>query len=364
MDEAGTVTIPSTAPAIAAVGVALPPHRYQQQEILQAVQQIWREHAAEIRRLGSLHEHTLVDARHFALPLEQYAELTSFGRANDAWIRVARELGARAITDALAQAGFAPRDIDAMFTVSVTGICSPSLDALLSNDLGLRPDLKRTPIFGLGCAGGAAGIARAADYLRGDPDGVAVLLSVELCTLNFQRDDLSVAHQIATGLFGDGAAAVVLVGARRARTQQPRVVATRARLYPDTEELMGWRIDERGFRIQLLAAVPDVARTRLPADVDGFLAEHGLQRADIAAWIGHPGGPRVLEAMQEGLGLSREQLRHAWDVLRDTGNLSSTSVLLVLARVLAERAWPPGAPALLFALGPGFCAELALLRRS
>jgi len=216
------------------------------------------------------------------------------------------------------------------------------------------------PIFGLGCVAGAAGIARAADYVRAFPGEVAVLLSVELCSLTVQREDLSIPNLIATGLFGDGAAAVVVVGEER-RGEGPRVVATRSIFYPDSERVMGWDISEAGFKIVLSAEVPEVARRFLRRDVEAFLADCGLALADVSSWVAHPGGPKVLEAMQEALDLPADALEITWRSLQEVGNLSSASVLLVLEETLEHRRPAPGSLGLLMAMGPGFCSELVLL---
>lgn len=345
---------------IAAVGTALPEHFYDQETLLAALAAHWRERYYNVGRIEQLHRNVLVGGRHLALPLEEYPKLATFGAANDAWIRVALELGERAVADGLDRAGLAAADVDALFFVSVTGIATPSIDARLINRMGLPTRLKRVPIFGLGCVAGAAGIARAADYVRAFPSQVAVLLSVELCSLTLQRGDLSIANLIASGLFGDGAAAAVVVGAERA-AGGPEVVATRSIFYPDSERVMGWDITDRGFQIVLSADVPEVVDRHLRADVDAFLADQGLARRDVAAWIAHPGGPKVLEAMERALEVPRAALERTWRSLREVGNLSSTSVLLVLAATLADRP-PPGSYGVLLALGPGFCSELVLLR--
>ena len=243
----------------------------------------------------------LVGGRHLALPIEQYESLDGWGEANDAWIRVALEIGGEAVERALASADLG-RDIDHLIFTTVTGVATPSINARPVSRLGLSPGVRRMPLLGLGCVAGAAGVARAADLLRCAPSQVAVLLSVELCSLTLQRDDLSIPNLISSGLFGDGAAAVVLVGSEPGG-RGPEVVASRSVFYPDTEDVMGWQVFERGFKIVLSAAVPDMVHCHLRGDVDGFLAEHGLSRADIREWIAHPGGPKVLEAMAETLEL-------------------------------------------------------------
>jgi alkylresorcinol/alkylpyrone synthase len=346
---------------IAAVGRALPPHYYDQDTLLAALRRRWADRHFNSARLERLHKNVLVGGRHLALPIEEYAGLTSWGKANDAWIRVGQEVGAAAVLDALARAGLHPAEVDALFFVTVTGVATPSLDARLINRLGLPPRVKRVPIFGLGCVAGAAGIARAADYVRAYPGEVAVLLSVELCSLTLQPEDMSIPNLIASGLFGDGAAAVPVVGERRAAAG-PRIVATRSVFYPGSERVMGWDISEDGFRIVLSADVPQMVRDHLCRDVDGFLADHGLTRADIASWVCHPGGPKVLEAMEETLELPCGALAATWKSLREVGNLSSTSVLLVLGDTMEAHRPEPGSAGLLLAMGPGFCSELVLLR--
>lgn len=346
---------------IAAVGRALPPHYYDQQTLLAALQRRWADRFFNPERIERLHRNVLVGGRHLALPLEEYEGLTTWGKANDAWIRVAQEVGGQAVLDGLSKAGLSKDEIDALIFVTVTGVATPSIDARLINRLGLQPQVKRMPIFGLGCVAGAAGISRAADYVRAYPDQVAVLLSVELCSLTLQAEDLSIPNLIATGLFGDGAAAVMVVGDDR-DADGPEIVATRSVFYPDSEQVMGWNISESGFQIVLSADVPEVVREHLRRDVDAFLAENGLTRADISSWVCHPGGPKVLEAMQEALELPDGALDVTWRSLQEVGNLSSTSVLLVLAETLENHRPEPGSWGMITAMGPGFCSELVLLR--
>ena len=227
--------------------------------------------------------------------------------------------------------------------------------------MALRPDMKRVPIFGLGCVAGAAGLSRAADAVRAFPGQIAALLAVELCSLTLQREDLSVANIIASGLFGDGAAAVLVGGGDRP-VRGPRVVATRSVFYPETERVMGWDIVDSGFKVVLSPEVPQLVRTRVRGDVDSFLASQGLSRREVRHWLCHTGGPRVLEAFEEALELPRSALQRTWDSLHQVGNLSSASVLFVLRDLLDSGEAKPGDVGLLIAMGPGFCSELVLLR--
>ncbi len=355
---------------IAAVSAVLPPHTYPQDVLTEAFADLVLPRGNGRAILQRLHEATGVRTRHLALPLADYRTLDGFGAANDAFIRVGTDLGERAVAEAVERAGLTPADVDLLMTTSVTGIAAPSIDARLMPRLGLRPDVKRVPIFGLGCVAGAAGVARVHDYLRGDPDGVAVLLSVELCSLTVQPDDDSMPNLVASGLFGDGAAAVVMVGERRAEglgiatgpDAAVQVVASRSRFYPDTERVMGWDIGASGFRIVLAASVADVVEEHLGDDVRGFLEDYDLKIVDMARWVAHPGGPKVLHAMGRTLDVPDAAFAVTWRSLAAVGNLSSASVLHVLAETLAGERPEPGEHGLLMAMGPGFCAELVLLR--
>lgn len=354
-------TIQPSAPFIRAVGRALPPHYASQERLIAALRELWATQHFNLERLEDLHRAVRVNGRYLALPLEEYAQLVSFQQRNDAWTRVATELGAQVVREALDKAGLTPRDVDHVFFATVTGLATPSIEARLANRMGFRPDVKRTPIFGLGCVAGAAGLARAADYLRGFPQHTALVLTTELCSLTLQREDLSIPNIIASGLFGDGAACAVLEGAERS-AHGPRVVASRSVLYPDTERIMGWDVVDSGFKVVLSAKVPQLVRDRLRGDVEPFLAEHGLTMGDVRHWVAHTGGPKVLEAFQDALGLPSEALARSWASLNEVGNLSSASVLFVLGETLEAQTARPGDWGVLMAMGPGFCSELVLLR--
>jgi len=338
---------------------ALPPNYVDQDTLLAAFRAHWGKKHFNLDRLEQLHRAVQVGGRHLALPLEEYEALESFAARNAAWTRVAVEVGEDAVRKALLAADVAPSQIDHLYFVTVTGIATPSIDARLVDRLGLRPDVKRVPIFGLGCVAGAAGISRAADVLRGAPGEVAVLLAVELCSLTLQREDLSIPNIIASGLFGDGAAAVVLDGG--ARRKGPRIVATRSVFYSGTERVMGWDVVDSGFKVVLSPQVPQLVRDRLRFDVDDFLKANGLTRPSVKHFICHSGGPKVLEAFEEALELPRERVQRSWDSLRTAGNLSSASVLFVLSDLLASGEARAGDKGLLLAMGPGFCSELVLL---
>jgi alkylresorcinol/alkylpyrone synthase len=347
----------------------LPEHRYTQAEITDAFTHTLLRNVVDERVVRRLHANAAVKTRHLALPLERYGELADFTEANDVFIDAGVELGARAVTDSLKAVGLTPQDVDLIVSATVTGLAVPSLEARVAALIGMRPDVVRVPLVGLGCVAGASGVARLHDYLRGHPDSVAVLMAVELCSLTLQRDDVSVANLVASGLFGDGAAAVVAVGADRARVLddapaavQPDVLGARSRLYPDSERTMGWDVGTTGLKIVLDSSVPVLVNRYVGEDVCAFLTDCGLTQDDVEWYVAHPGGPKVLEALEETLGLDRDALQVTWDSLARIGNLSSASVLHVLADTLAQRPPRPGSYGLMLAMGPGFCSELVLLR--
>ena len=352
-------------PHVVATATGFPPHYYSQAEISTALQELWAQQGVNPARVARLHENTTVEGRHIAVPKEEYYPLRGWEGPNAIFARLAVDLGEQVLTELFDAAGLGAADVGLLAFASTTGIAIPTIDARLMNRLPFRTGTKRLPLFGLGCVAGAAGVARVNDYLLGHPAEAAVLLAEEFCSLTIQKHDVSIANLIACGLFGDAAGAVLLVGDEHPLAGAPgavAVVATRSVFFPDSGHYMGWEIKETGMQVLLSADVPEASRTTLSAEIAAFLAEHGLGVGDVGRWISHPGGPKVIEALEAGLGLGDAALLRSREVLRAVGNVSSVSVLLILDAVLREEPPEPGTWGLMLAMGPGFVAELVLLR--
>lgn len=355
---------------IASVATAYPPYRYSQADITAALESRGSS-PIESRLRNKVHSNCGVQFRHLMFPIDNIGCYSGFEQSNDAYIEGAITLGQKAITTALERAGLQTSDISAIFFASTTGIATPSIDARLVNLMNFPTNIKRTPIFGLGCVAGAAGISRTADYVRAYPKQYALLLSVELCSLTWQEHDDSMAHLVASGLFGDGAAAVVLAGdqtphgmndASVANQPCPRVLDTRSTLYPNTEHLVGWKFKDNGFNVVLSAEIPELVHKYLRSNVDEFLSDNDLSVQEICSFIFHSGGPKVLEAMESSLELPPNALAASWENLRDLGNMSSVSVLSVMEDYIVNRPGESGTHSMLAAMGPAFCSELVLLQ--
>jgi len=363
-------------PVIRSVATALPPYALPQA----AIRDLAREHFApafsEIERYMAVFRHAQIDTRHFVAPLEWFMTPHSFKECNDLFIEAATSLGETAARRCLAAADLAPAAVDHLIWVSTTGLAAPSPDALLINRLGLGIHTRRTPIWGLGCAGGVAGLARAFEYTRAFPDQRVLLLSVELCSVTFQWNDHSKRNLIAASLFADGAAALLVEGdqaAGRALTQPAgdseraaqhpvAILGTQSTLWRDTMRIMGWDIVDTGMQVVFSSRIPNIIQTLMRDNVAEFLAPYGLMIDDIDHWVMHPGGAKVISAYEQALAIDPERLQHTRAVLRNYGNMSSSTVFFVLEDFLRAYTPAPGEYGVLAVLGPGFSCELALIR--
>jgi alkylresorcinol/alkylpyrone synthase len=355
-------------PVIVATATALPPHTATQDEVKARLRAILPLDARRIEAALSLFDHTAVERRRSVYPIEDFGRKRTLGQISEEYRKHAIALGREVAERALAAGGRRADEIDLLVTVSCTGIMIPSLDAYLVDELGFQRNVRRLPITELGCAGGAAALARAHDFLRGFPAARALVVAVELPSLNLQSDDVSPGNLVSTALFGDGAAAVLLAGGATpdatvdAGPRGVRVLDTLAHIFPKTQWALGFDLRDDGFHSVLSKEVPALLKTEIAALVRGLAARRGLSRADLSFFVLHPGGKRILGVVEEELGLTRDDTQTSWDVLRDFGNQSSASVLFVLDRWRRERAPAPGAHGLLAAFGPGLSVDLLLLR--
>jgi len=353
-------------PVIVSTKTDFPANYYPQTTLLSAAQQqvVKLKRTSLLKPLEQFYTNVQVNGRYLAWTLEHYTEQTTFEERNAAYIETALALGKKTICSLLDQVQMRPQEIHQLTIISTTGIAVPSLDARLMNRIPFSQNMKRLPLFGLGCMGGAAGIARTADYLQGHPDEAVILFVVELCSLTIQRDDLSLANLVASGLFGDGAAAVLMVGDHHplAKPGLPRVIDSQSQFFPETEHIMGWDVTNSGFKVMLSADIAGLAQSEVRPAMEAFLGKHGLTIAEIDHWLVHPGGPRVIEALEDGLGLPHQALALSWETLAEAGNISSASVLLILDKTLKQLQPQPGERGVLMAMGPAFSAELVLLQ--
>ncbi len=351
-------------PTIASVATAVPPYKISQQRAREYAGAIFAEDIQDVERYLTVFDHAEINSRYLSAPEEWFLQPGghTFGEANDRFIDMACRLGEAAARQCLAQAGIAAQQIDHLIFVSTTGLAAPSLDARLITLLGMDRHTRRTPIWGLGCAGGLGGLERAQEYVRAYPTHRCLLVTVELCTLTMQFGDRSKRNLVALSLFGDGAAAVLVEGDQVAKpTAGPRIVDTRSTLFPDSLDLMGWDIVNDGFRVVFGTRIPSVVTHHYAELATEFLALHALKPADIDHHIYHPGGAKVLRAYDAALQLAPDALDHSRAVLRDYGNMSSATVFFVLERFLQHGTIKRGDRGLMCVFGPGFSAELVLI---
>jgi alkylresorcinol/alkylpyrone synthase len=354
-------------PRLIALAAAVPPHVVLQDDVKRLAARLFATATGPEERLLDVFDHAEIDRRCTCVPLAWLGEPHTFAEKNDLYVEHATDLGCRVALAAIERAGLSARDVDHVVFVSSTGLATPSVDVLIANQLGFRLDVRRTPIWGLGCAGGAVGLARARDFALADPSARVLLVALELCSLTFQPGDVSKRNVVAASLFGDGAAAAIVVGAERTApaptaNRALELVSSRSILWRDTTDVMGWTIDGDGLHVVFSRDIPAIVREKVRPSLAAFLDQQGLGIDDVAHLVTHPGGVKVLAAYAETLGLAPEKLEHARDVLRDYGNMSSPSCLFVLERYLAAGTIEAGDHAVVSALGPGFCAEYVLVR--
>jgi len=350
--------VPAVA-TIAGTSTAVPPYVLSRELCKNGIGGVFNLDDARLTAIREVIDNSKIDQRYCVFPPEYSIEPRSLTQTSAEYQDKAVELGLQVTEQALAQANMTPADVDLLVTVSCTGIMIPSLDAHLATIMPFRSDVRRLPITELGCAAGAAGLARTWEYISAFPDRTALLVAVEIPTLTFQPKDISQANLISAVLFGDGAAGVVVTGRE---APGPRILASECFLFPNSLSAMGFDLRDTGLHIVLSKDVPELIRERVKGLAEGFLARQGLRKEDISAFLLHPGGQKLLSFMQEELGLSRADTEISWEILRRYGNLSSASVLFILNEWLVQREMPSGSFGLLMAFGPGFTAEMILLQ--
>ena len=343
------------APTILSIATAVPPFMLRQADVAAIAPLLFDPARSNVEHLMPVFDNAGIETRHSCVPIDWYHAPHGWAERNRLYLEHAVALLKGAATTALQQADRRREDIANVVTVSTTGIATPALDAILMNELGLSPQIRRLPVFGLGCAGGAVGLSHAADLARAHPDGDTLLLVVELCALTFRQGDMSNSNIVASALFGDGAAALVL---GRPGSTGPRLTASGMQTWPDSLDVMGWKVADDGLGVLFSRDIPTLVRQDMRGATAAFLADHQLSLAEIDGFICHPGGMKVLDALEDIFGLARGGMTEARDVLRRFGNMSAVTVLFVLERYLRQGL---SGRHLISALGPGFSAGFQLV---
>jgi alkylresorcinol/alkylpyrone synthase len=339
------------------VATASPPHVMAQRDVIAGVREVFSSQFEDFDRIAAVFASAGIFERCLAKPADWYYGAHGWPERTEAYHEGALALFVAAACQALDRAGIAADTVDTVVTVSSTGIATPSLEAHAMRRLGFRGDVRRVPVFGLGCAGGVAGLALGAELAMARPGSVVLVVAVELCSLAVRRDQATKANMVALALFGDGAAAAVLVSGEDGAA---RIMETGHHTWPDTLDIMGWQVDPVGFGVIFDKSIPAFARERLGGAIDAILDRQQLARRDIGRFVCHPGGRKVVEAIEGALGLAPGSLDHEREVLRRFGNMSAPTALFVLERAL-QAGLPT--PALMVALGPGFTVSTITLSR-
>ncbi|MFN8370301.1 MAG: hypothetical protein U0T83_06715 [Bacteriovoracaceae bacterium] len=350
-------------PFIHSVECSFPDNYYTQNEILNELGKVWKKHFKNFERIEEIQKNSQVEHRHLCLPLESYLHLKGLKQKNDFWIKHALELSFKAVSNLLNKSNINPAEIKLLVSSTVTGFSVPTIEAKLMNLLPFDSGTKRLPIFGLGCLAGVAGLNRTIDYLKGHPKEAAIFFTTELCSLTFQFEDFSIPNVISTALFGDGCAAVLLLGDDHPFASKAKIKLLKgySKFFPKTENIMGWEYIDTGAKVVLNAEVPTIVKNFIPSFLASALDDTKLTLNEIKYILSHPGGPKVLESLADTLNLQKSDLNFSWESLRNKGNMSSVSVLYILSEFLKSK-YDKNKAGMMLALGPAFCAELTLFK--
>ncbi|HUI31595.1 MAG TPA: 3-oxoacyl-[acyl-carrier-protein] synthase III C-terminal domain-containing protein [Candidatus Acidoferrales bacterium] len=358
-------------PKLISISTAEPPTKVEQTEVREFVHELFSRRRDDIDRLMKVFENSSIASRHFTEDRSWYGKEHGFAERNELYIRSAVRLSEECSTKCLNGAGLKPSEIHHVVFISSTGLSTPSIDARLFNTMRFNPHIKRTPIWGLGCAGGAAGLSRVLEYTTAMPAHAALLIAVELCGLTFQKDDYSKNNLVGTSLFSDGAAAAVIVGDEHPLSKDDgatgypvgiSLLNSLSTIFDNSLDVMGWDIADNGLKVIFSKDIPTIVHKCVRQNVEELAKETGINLSDIKHFAVHPGGPKVMDAYENALGLRSDALRFSRKVLREHGNMSSPTVLYVLKEFIESREFKPGEYGLISALGPGFSSELVLFK--
>lgn len=351
-------------PSLASVSKIDFPYKVDQQKVKQYAMDLFAPSFPQVERMMSAFDNTEIKTRNFCKPLDYYSTLHTFQGHNAEYIKVSLEYSVKAIEECISSAQINKNEITDIIFISTTGLSTPSLDALIINEMKLNQNISRTPIFGLGCAGGVAGFSKASILAKANPDAVVLLVTVELCSLTFLRNDFSKSNFIGSSLFADGVAACIIAGDNHTNKTKNAItfLATQSKLYYDTLDVMGWEFLDEGFKVLFSQDIPTIISENIKNDVDSFLEKHQLTLSEIKNFIFHPGGKKILTAYEEALPVEGDFLKNTREVMKDYGNMSSVTVLYVLERFFSQ-GFEDGY-GLMLSMGPGFSSEMALLKMS
>lgn len=348
-------------PRLISIATAIPPNKVKQNEAKVFASQLFGSHIADLNRLLPLFDNTGIKTRYFSVPLDWFGKEHSMEEKNHIYIQSATDLGAQASRELLANTGTSPEEIDYIIYINTTGLATPSIDARLINVLGLNQNIRRTPIWGLGCAGGSAALSHAYHYLVGHPSHRVLVVSVELCGLTFIHNDFSKSNLVASALFGDGAAAALVCG-DEIESEGLDILATQSTFYPDSLKVMGWNIISRGMQVVFDKKIPDIVSKYAAGELNAFLDRHNIAIKNVEHFLYHPGGIKVLQAYETAYGVNGNRFLLSKNTLRDFGNMSSVTALFVIKHYLEKYGFGNPGYSVVSALGPGFCSESLLIK--
>jgi len=348
-------------PSLAAISKIDFPFRIGQEKVKKCAQELFEPSFPAVKKMMSVFDNTEIKTRNFCKPIDYYSTIHSFREQNEDYVRISLEYSVKAIEECIAKAEIKKEDITDIIFISTTGLATPSLDALIINKMKLNENISRMSIFGLGCAGGVAGFAKASVLAKANPDAVVLLVAVELCSLTFLRNDFSKSNFIGSSLFADGVAALIITGDSQTNKTKSKIsfLATQSKLYYDSLDVMGWEFLDKGFKVLFSQDIPTIIEKNIYNDVFSFLEKHQLKISDIKNFIFHPGGKKILTAYDEALKVEGDFLKNTREVMNDYGNMSSPTVLYVLERFFTQ-GFKDGY-GLMVSMGPGFSCEMVLL---